>query len=151
MPEFMQHRLSDFCPDVVFGSADGLDGLLVDGDAVRQCQVVMVPPLGEGYALVEAEEEPTPADTRPFAITGGGSPLNDDIDVFDAAQQVSREGRHSLPYERAEASWLDGQAWVGEAVQSVLNPVPRMASCSILCSSAISSARVSSALRTAST
>lgn len=84
MPEFVKHSLSDFGFYVVFRSADCLDRLLIDGDPVRQSEIVMVAALSERHTLIKAKEEPARTHTGALAIASRRAPLNDDVDVLDA-------------------------------------------------------------------
>ncbi len=148
--QFVEHRFPNFCPDFVVRVANGLDGLLIDGDSVGQREVVVVPAPGERHALVKAKKQPSGAHPRPLAIAGGRAPLDDDVDVLNPPEQFRRKRSYRFTHEGAEPPPVEAQACVREVVQSVLNPVPRIASCSTLRSSAVNSARASSAFRTAS-
>lgn len=83
--KLVEDRLANLVADFVVGLADGLDGLLVDGDLVGRDEVVVLASPGEGYAVVEAQKGTAGADPGKLAIAGGRPPFDDDIDVMDAA------------------------------------------------------------------
>lgn len=106
--ELVYYCLADLLADLVIVAADGLDGLLVDADLVREDEVVVLAALGQRDAMVEAEERAACPEAGDFAVARGRATLDDDLHVLNPLEEVAWEGGDGLADQPAEALAFQG-------------------------------------------
>jgi hypothetical protein len=85
MANFVKNSDAHLFANVVVGFAHRFDVLLVDADAVGKDQVVVLPALGERYAVVEAKKEVSVFEAGIVKVVLRGGVLDDEVDVVDLA------------------------------------------------------------------
>src|SRR5689334_17884853 len=87
MRDLVDDGVRNHLPELVVVPGDALDVLPEQRDAVGQHAGIVVAPLGQGDALVQAEEP---------RLTGRGAVLHDDLDVVHGLADPVGEAVHGL-------------------------------------------------------
>jgi len=98
----VDHELGDLIEQLVLGLTLLLEGTPINRDAVRQGVAVAPVPLGEGRALVEAEEHLVWVQAHVGQHSLVRSLLHEDLDVLHALAKAPRNRAHRLAHQRFE-------------------------------------------------
>jgi len=99
---FVEHRAADLFPHCRGSAVGSLDGTLEDGDLVWGDQVVAAGALGEGNALVEAEQGLGGAQPDPLELPRRGPPGDHHLHVLHSLLDLWRQFCQGLGHDLGE-------------------------------------------------
>jgi hypothetical protein len=105
----MQQRPPDALPQAAYIAGAGEVWLGIDKDPVGQCQVVVGPPPGQRYPLIEAQESLTPAQAGVPPLLPGWARQDSDLDVIQSLMNLFGKPVIDFLNEPFEAAEFWGQ------------------------------------------
>jgi hypothetical protein len=106
--ELVEDCLADLLADFMVVRADAFDRLLVDRDAIRRNEVVVLAAVCERDAVIQAEKRFARTYACHAAVFAAGPAFDHDVDVVDARQQLRREGSDRLSHQLPEMGAFQG-------------------------------------------